>query len=812
MFLRIVTFFCLGILLSCGKEERGIKTDFFAQAVPIWPTDLEYEKNITIGFYAQFHQPVSKEASLAITGSSLYRIYLNGIFVGHGPARAGHDYYRVDSWDLSKYLQPGANHLAVEVASYNVNSYYLLDQPAFIQAEVLTGDKVLAATSPQTTDFLAHPLKDRLQKVPRYSFQRPFTECYRLEPGYDNWRTAIETPIDQLTCTQVSPKNLVARGINYPGFVIRHPVTQVASGSVNTGIARAQYWKDRAVVNIGEKLGGFLEKDLTFNPAIPLQEMENQTLLIQSEKFSSPKDYDLQPKHFRIFDMGTNLTGFIGLELEVTQPGRFFLTFDEILTQDDVDFKRLGCINAVTYELKPGKYTLESFEPYTLRYLKVIATNGAAGQIKNVYLREYANPDVTQASFQCSDERLNRIYSAGVETFRQNALDVFMDCPSRERAGWLCDSFFAARVAQDISGNTDIEKNFFENFLLPDTFAHLPDGMLPMCYPADHNDGVFIPNWAMWFVIQLQEYLARTNDQTLVDALKPKVLKLLKYFEPFENESGLLEKLESWIFIEWSKANDFVQDVNYPTNMLYAATLEAVGELYELEELQQKAESIRDTIRQQSFNGHFFVDNAIRNEQGKLNVTNNTTEVCQYYAFYFDIANPNSHPDLWQKLTSEFGPGRKNSNPYPLVHFANTFIGDYLRLELLSRYHLEAQLLSESIDYFDYMAQRTGTLWENQSPHASCNHGFASHVVHLLYRDVLGVKHIDYVQKVITIQFSDLNLPFCSGQVPMGENALQIQWKREKSRFLYQIEAPDDFEVVIKNNTNLSIEKVNDLR
>ena len=32
--------------------------------------------------------------------------------------------------------------------------------------------------------------------------------------------------------------------------------------------------------------------------------------------------------------------------------------------------------------------------------------------------------------------------------------------------------------------------------------------MLPMCYPADHYDGNFIPNWAMWFVLELEEYIS----------------------------------------------------------------------------------------------------------------------------------------------------------------------------------------------------------------------------------------------------------------------------------------------------------------
>ena len=53
---------------------------------------------------------------------------------------------------------------------------------------------------------------------------------------------------------------------------------------------------------------------------------------------------------------------------------------------------------------------------------------------RGVYLRELAHPAIRQAQFACSDPRLERLFAAGVLTFRQNALDVFMDCPSRERA------------------------------------------------------------------------------------------------------------------------------------------------------------------------------------------------------------------------------------------------------------------------------------------------------------------------------------------------------------------------------------------
>jgi len=824
------------LFVHCSTET--VPEKFFSSAQPVWPVGKESEKNMTVGFRTEFGYPKNKQAVLKIAGSTLYRIFLNGEFIGHGPARAGHGYYRMDEWDLSAGLRPGANVLAVETAGYNVNSYYLLDQPSFLQAEVVSGNKVLAATSGENDDFEAFNLVQRVQKVPRYSFQRPFVEYYRLENDSDLWRwnsgqkaegrrqkSVNKEEEKSLKLEVTGEKKLIERRVAYPEFIRRNPVAKLSHGTLKTGIHREHYWKDRSVLNIGEELKGFKEEELVLNPAIELQEMEPLEWTRDSAVFQNGERIPLNADQFQILDLGTNLTGFIGADLEVTRAGRFYFTFDEILTNGDVDFKRLGCINAVTYDLVPGIYSLKSFEPYTLRYLKVSVLNGEC-ILSNPFLREYVNPDIGRSAFTSGDERLNRIYRAGVETFRQNAVDIFMDCPSRERAGWLCDSYFTSRVANDLSGNTRIEKNFLENFALPDSFPHLPEGMLPMCYPADHNDGVFIPNWAMWFVIELKEYLDRSQDRQLVDDLEPRVLALLDYFKPFKNKDGLLEKLDSWIFVEWSAANNFVQDVNYPTNMLYAATLDAAGELYRLPDLRKEAESIRETIRKQSWNGEFFVDNAVRRQDGKraegqkerdkikkadakgvLEVTENTTEVCQYFAFYFGVATPELYPELWKKLSTEFGPKRQQLGLYPKVHPANSFVGNYIRLELLSRYNLRSQLIDESIDFFDYMAMKTGTLWENISPYASCDHGFASHVVHVLYRDILGIQQIDTRLKTITIEFSSLNLDFCEGRIPIGEELLELKWKRNGEILSYTCKLPVGYTVNLINHSGLQLQE-----
>jgi alpha-L-rhamnosidase len=801
---KIFTLFIICLLFQAEAVQASGK--IIEKAVPVWASGREKEMNLNLGFRGVFQAEKGQPVTLKITASTLYRVYVNGEFVGSGPARAAHGYFRVDEYDISRFVQNGGNIVAAEVAGYNVNTYYTIDQPSFLLSEVTVDGKISLATG-KNRDFEAFQLKERLQKVERYSFQRPFTEYYRLKEGYDQWHTSATAPVEKLKLSVFPQVELLPRNVLLPGFGILEPSAVYAKGTM-TKIVPATYHKDRSLREISDQFKGYPESELEVTPASQeMQELVSADQEIINKPLVALGAISLKANDFHTYNFESNYSGFIGAKITCQSPSRLIFYFDEVLTDGDVNTRKRqsDICNQIVYEFAPGTYNLETFETYTFKYLKIIATKGDC-QIEKVYLREFAYPENKNATFNSNNFKLNAIFDAAKQTARQNSVDVFMDCPSRERAGWLCDSYFSAIMEKEFTGYSAVAHNFYENYALPASFKYLPDGMIPMCYPSDHNNGNFIPNWSMWFILQVDDYARRGGDPLLVAQLKQRIEKLLGYFARFENEDGLLEKLEQWVFVEWSKANSFTQDVNYPSNMLYSAALRSASRLYGNQEWAQKAERIRQTVLKQSYDGDFFVDNALR-KNGKVEVTNNTTEVCQYYAFYFGIATPDSHPALWKKLVSTFGPNRDDKTVYPNVFRANAFMGNYLRMDLLSRYNLQSQMLLELQDYFYYMADKTGTLWEHTSSNASCNHGFASYIGHVLYRDVLGVRNIDYINKVITICFTDLVLDRCKGRIPIEDKFVELEWVRSDNQIRYALKIPEGYEVLIENQSSGKLEK-----
>ncbi len=743
----------------------------FKMAQPVWAKEYLDEKNIMLEFTAtmDFSGDYSK---IRIAADALYRLIVNGKIIGHGPQRAGKGFWRTDEIDLThKLLKGEKNEIKIQVLTYGLVSFEYVLQPAFLLAEVEMDEKVILKTGVQG-DFEAKRILSKVQKTERYSFQRPCIEVWKLPLTYG----------DALELVQVENIKTMPRTAPYPELNIKPFDRLLARGKMSI----PEDTQDNSATHRTSAIENFkfdqIEAGITYRDKVAQMETVE---INHTDEDAVGMNFNLKATEFVNLKLPYENTGFLRFSADCKEDSVIYFIYDEILCDDDVVPKNhyAGTTNVYPFYLKAGAYDFTSIDPKSLHFLKVLCVKGEVN-LKDISLMEYINSKSRIASFTSDDEALNRIYDAAVHTFEQNSVDIFMDCPSRERAGWLCDSFFTGRTEKDITGASDVERGFLENFFYATDFGKLPKGMFPMCYPSDIlfpdcdiEKYAYIPNWAMFLVVELEEYVKRSGDARIIELARPRFYELEEYFKQFINEDGLLEKLRSWVFLEHSQANVWVQDVNFPSNMMYYAMLKAMSRMYNDEALSIKADKIKEAVKRLSFNGKFFRDHQLYDENGKKYVPEDITEVCQYYAFFSGVATKEEYPELLQIIANDFGAGHKCEKTHPGVYPANAFIGNYLRMEVLSSNGFRKQIISEIKDYFDYMAKRTGTLWEADTTRSSCNHGFASHVIRFIFRDCLGINEIDEINKKIYLN-SDYTAPKnAKAMIPLKNGSIKVTFE-----------------------------------
>ena len=114
---------------------------------------------------------------------------------------------------------------------------------------------------------------------------------------------------------------------------------------------------------------------------------------------------------------------------------------------------RNGRIYSIIKEIT-GKTEFSNFEIYGFKYFEVFVAEGDI-DLQGASVTKILNPIENPPVLNCDDKTVLEIYDAALETARCNFLGHFMDCPTRERAGWLCDSYFSAQADYLLSGNTN---------------------------------------------------------------------------------------------------------------------------------------------------------------------------------------------------------------------------------------------------------------------------------------------------------------------------------------------------------------------
>ncbi len=688
----------------------------------VWVKESKREKNCSYLFLSK-RSGSGKGLRLWLCAENNYRIHINGEFMGFGPSRCAHGVAHIDEFSLSeRFSEAESLVIAVEVSAYRISALYDADAAPFFAARLL--DEA-GNSCGESEDFCAYRLTDFVQAVPRYSWQRYFLECYQMKKDRTGFYLGETSDLQACSCEPVESPRLAFRNVPYPTYE-KIDANRLEQGSMLMDEARPPYTNRFLDERVGEN--GFMPWELE---ADPVKEVQFYTYK-KGEQLAGSSPYTL-------YDLSANRSGFFGMKLHAATKARVVLVWDELLdAQGRVDPMRTNMANMLSLSVEAGNYRFESFQPYTARYVAAVVREGEV-EIEALYMRSFENPHAERLHFEIEDKRYAALMQAAQRTFAQNTVDIPTDCPSRERVGWLCDSFFISAAEQLFCGENPVERHFLENYAEAPQASYIPDGMIPMSYPGYSVSKNYICNWALWYILELHEYFCRTEDREMIEHSRQKVFGVLSCLQRYENEEGLLEDVPGWVFVEWSRANDFVSGVNFPSNMLYCAALEATAKLYGGSELAARAADLRLRIAKYAQGeGLFFCDHAVRRD-GRLSVVKeDISETCQYYAFYFGFADAKRDPALLQLLLREFGAARDAQKVYPQVAKSNAFIGNLLRLSYLSQNGFAEEALRQTVEYYLHQALRTGTLWEYAEEYKSCNHGFASYIADILLRGLTG--------------------------------------------------------------------------
>lgn len=324
-------------------------------------------------------------------------------------------------------------------------------------------------------------------------------------------------------------------------------------------------------------------KELDVQPKVISRQMAN-LISQQGEKITEHESYPVTeviktPNGETVLDFGYNLVGYVEFSLKNAKKGDVVeFDFAEVLDKDGNFYnENYRTAKSTTYYVaKEGNQTYKPrFTFFGGRYirLKQYPENIDFNSFKFIVVHS----DMKRTGyFECSDERLNKLYDNIIRGQRGNYLDIPTDCPQRdERLGWTADTQVFTRTA---AYNYDVEK-FFDKWLADLNASQYGDGSVPSVIPNVHNLCTY--KSACWMdavtVCPWEIYLAYGNKKLLERQFR----SMRNYIEFLENcggdeymWNGLYKHYGDWLALDNEKAragSDVTNDRKGATGHEYIA-------------------------------------------------------------------------------------------------------------------------------------------------------------------------------------------------------------------------------------------------
>jgi hypothetical protein len=343
------------------------------------------------------------QAYLDISADDYYKLYINGRFVGQGPAPAYYLRYNYNRYEVSQYLRAGRNVIAVHVYYQGlVNRVWNSgDYRQGMIAELFLED-VLALASDSSWRYL---------NAQEYTGTEVF--------GYE---TQFVEDIDE---------RLKAKGWKE---------TEFDDGEWE--FARENRRDDHRLVMQATPPVAVYER----RPVSVRKHRTGHFLLDFGQEITGCFEMKAQGKAGELVEV------LFGEELEEGSDGH-------------VRYRtRCNCSYRDQWILDNGENVLEQFDYKAFRYVEIVSPEGAADpESFRAIVRHYPMEDGS-CRFETSNPLLNRIWEICKNAVRYGSQEMFLDCPSREKGQYLGDATITSLSHLYLSGDLRLFRKELTDF------------------------------------------------------------------------------------------------------------------------------------------------------------------------------------------------------------------------------------------------------------------------------------------------------------------------------------------------------------
>ena len=514
-------------------------------------------------------------ARISCAADSKYRLWLNGKYIGFGPARGNPESPYCDTRSVA--LRKGKNTAAFLVEHYSpaAHRFTFAAVAGGLWCQLKAGKIVLAATD---RSWKAQVSKD-LSGLPG----RLFPECFdaRLEPEnwqeplFDDsrWPAAVELlrtqlappvkmlprPIPFLTEKRLAPRRIIDAGIcldKVPsgGFIESKDMRDLVCADLWPGMKRTSEKLKYVTANVSGISAG-----LWHMRTVPAAEIQFKPPLKPPCSWPrGPVTVQLRPCEavYIVIDFG--METLAAAEISVRCPAGTIVDFgcSECLRDNRVatqwQLPLLGqCERIITRE---GLTRHRFSQPRGFRYMVIRLGNPTRRSSRSVTIESLAAyemiyPARKLGAFSCSDPLLNRIFALSARTINLCMEDSFTDCPWRERSQWVGDVQPEALGAYYCFGEYALARKAVLEF----AGANTPEGWVPGVVPTRQPSN--LPTWGMRWPVLAWEYYLFSGDRASMQAAYQSVKKQMHWFAQYENRDNLLEKMPGWNFVDWTRVD-----------------------------------------------------------------------------------------------------------------------------------------------------------------------------------------------------------------------------------------------------------------